>query len=306
MNNNMILNSNQLDWDDLKYFLAIAEEGSMSAAAKKLHVSQPTLSRRLATLEERTGSELFHRSRSGQTLTNLGEQIYSHALHMRDDVFAVERLITGHDTTLSGTVTISCIETIGARWLVKRMVPFHKEYPGITIDIKIDNSTSDLLRREADIALRMYRPQQNDLIAKRTITMNYAYYASKSYIEEYGTPMRLRALQGHKVILPHDEILAHTSRTQRPRQIDADIVFRSNNFMALEAAVSQGLGFGACSCLTADANPDLVRLFDDRVIFSSEIWLVSHSELKRSARIRSMYDYLGDLLQANKAAFEGL
>lgn len=306
MNNNIILNSNQLDWDDLKYFLAIAEEGSMSAAAKKLHVSQPTLSRRLATLEERTGSELFHRSRSGQTLTKLGEQIYGHALHMRDDVFAVERLITGHDTTLSGTVTVSCIETIGSRWLVTKMKPFHQDYPGITIDIKIDNSASDLLRREADIALRMYRPQQNDLIAKRTVTMNYAYYASKAYIEEHGMPTRLRELQGHKVILPHDEILAYTSRIQRVRQIDADIVFRSNNFLALESAILQGLGFGACSCLTADANPDLVRLFDDRIIFSSEIWLVSHSELRRSARIRSMYDYLGDLLRANKAAFEGL
>ncbi|PCI62248.1 MAG: hypothetical protein COB37_07210 [Kordiimonadales bacterium] len=296
-----------LNWDDMKYFLAMAEEGSLSAAARRLTVSQPTLSRRLTALEGSIGSELFSRTRSGLEMTALGERLVQHARHMQDDIHSVERLITGHDSSLSGTVTISCIEILGGEWLVKQCRPFYDQYPGITIDIKVENAASDLLRREADIALRMFRPVQNDLIAKKSATMSYGYYASQDYIDRMGMPERLSDLKDHHFILPHDEILIHsTQKHNRPFRLPkAKTVFRSNNLLTLATAVREGYGIGAYACVTARDEPNLVRLFDNRLVFSSDIWIVSHAELRRSARIRAMYDFLGDMISDNSAAFEG-
>ncbi|MEX0299666.1 MAG: LysR family transcriptional regulator [Kordiimonas sp.] len=295
-----------LSWDDLKYFLVMAEEGSLSAASKKLVVSQPTLSRHLTALEENVGAELFSRTRSGLELTSLGERMLSHAKDMQDEVHAVERLITGHDTSLEGTVVISTIESIGAEWLVKHTRPFHDTYPGITVDFKLTHTSSDLLRREADIALRLFRPVQNDLVAKKTVTMNYGYYASRDYIERNGKPERLSDLKDFHQVLPHDDILAMLPRaSQRPWKTRANVTFRSNSFLALSTAVREGYGVGAYPCLMAAHDDNLVRLMDDLIIFSTDIWLVSHAELRRSARIRAMYDYLGDLLHTHARDFSG-
>jgi len=296
------------NWDDLKYFLAMSEEGSLSAAARKLSVSQPTLSRRLTSLEDDVGAELFTRTRSGLEMTALGEQLVQHARHMQDDVHSVERLITGHDSSLKGSVVISCTETLGAEWLVKHTRPFHDQFPGITVEIKVANATSDLLRREADIALRMFRPDQNDLVAKKVATMNYGYYATREYLERRGTPQNFGDIRDHNFILPHDEILAHTAKTvKRPfRPPVTEAVFRSNSLLALESAVREGFGIGAYSCLQAKGDNNLVRLFGDYTVFTADLWLVSHAELRRSARIRAMYDYLSELVAVHKSAFAGV
>jgi len=294
-------------WDDLKYFLAMAEEGSLSAAARKLSVSQPTLSRRLTALEDDMGAELFSRTRTGLEMTALGEGLVQHARHMRDDVYSMERLVTGHDNNLKGTVTVSCIDIIGTEWLIKHIRPFHELYPGITVEITIANATSDLLRGEADIALRMFRPVQNELIGRKTVSMNYGYYASRDYIDRMGNPKQISDLKDHKFILPHDDILALTAKGGG-RHIELsknDAVFRSNNLLALASAVREGLGVGAYSCLMAHGDPNIVRLFGDHLVFSSDLWLVSHADLRRSARIRAMYDYLINLLTSNKNAFAG-
>ena len=296
-----------LSWDDLKYFLAMAEYGSLSATAPKLNISQPTLSRRLTALEEAVGAELFSRTRSGLELTGLGEQLIDHIRHMSDDVHAIERLVTGRDEALKGSVVISAIEIIGAEWLVKYIRPFRDQYPGITIEVKVENNAADLLRREADIAMRMFRPEQNDLIAKKTVTMNYGFYASKDYIERMGKPEDFTKLKNHNIILPRDEILAYTNTYARKNMLNNNVsAFRSNNMLALSAAVREGYGIGAYSCFLASQDDNLVRLFDDHVVLSADIWLVSHADLKRSARIRAMYDYLGDMLNEHKDAFAGI
>lgn len=296
-----------INWDDLKYFLAMAEEGSLSAAARKLGVSQPTLSRRLTALEEDVGSDLFMRTRTGLEMTSIGERMVSHATHMRDDVYSIERLLTGHDSSLRGSVVISCIAILGADWLVHQTRPFRDQFPGITVEFKVENNASDLLRREADIAIRMFRPVQNDLIAKRVGTMTYGYYASKQYIEKHGMPETLDEVSDHSFILPHDEILAYTNKyVKRPMHPRGQIAFRSNSLITLASAVREGYGVGAYSCIMADQDSNLVRLFGDVTVFSSDIWLVTHAELKRSARIRAMYDFLTDVFKKHADAFEGI
>jgi DNA-binding transcriptional LysR family regulator len=155
--------------------------------------------------------------------------------------------------------------------------------------------------------MRMFRPEQNDLIAKKTITMNYGFYASKDYIERKGKPETLNNLKNHDIILPHDEILAYTNTYSRKNMLNKNsAAFRSNNMLALSAAVREGYGIGAYSCFLASQDDNLVRLFDNHVVLSADIWLVSHADLKRSARIRAMFDYLGDILQEHKNAFAGI
>ncbi|GHF26555.1 LysR family transcriptional regulator [Kordiimonas sediminis] len=295
-----------LNWNDLKYFLAMAESGSLSGAAKKLRVSQPTLSRRLTTLEESIGKDLFARTRNGLELTAIGEQLIHHAQHMKDDVHAIERLVTGEDQALKGSVSISAIEMIGAGWLVEQMKPFHDQFSNITVEINVENNTVDLLRREADIALRMFRPNQSDLIARKTVTIHYSYYASKDYIEKHGMPT-YDNLKDHNAIIPGDEMMARVKAGPiKSKLFEMKPVFRSNSLMSLYSAVKAGYGVGACICIFGDNDPDLVRLFDNHIVVSTDLWLVSHAELKRSARIRAVYDYLGDMLLSNKAAFAGL
>ena len=295
-----------INWNDIKYFLAMAETGSLSAAADKLKVSQPTLSRRLTTLEDEVGADLFSRTRTGLELTTIGEQLLDHARHMQDDMYSIERLLTGQDQALRGSVVISAIEHVASDWMVEKLVPFHEQYPSITIEIKTASAPADLLRREADIAIRMFRPEQNDLIARKTAVMNYGLYASKDYIATHGMPMSLQDLRHHAAILPHDEILAHVKSTPIKRElISKHAVFRSNSINALEKAVKAGYGIGSVSCFSASADENLVRVLEDINIFSTDIWVVSHAELKRSARIRAMFDFLADMFITHKAAFAG-
>ncbi|MBL4835966.1 MAG: LysR family transcriptional regulator [Kordiimonadaceae bacterium] len=295
-----------LSWDDLKYFLVMAEQGSLSAAAKKLNISQPTLSRHLTALENAAGASVFIRTRSGLEKTGLGEQMMRYAQDMRDNVHALERVLTGHSTSLSGSVVVSCIESIGADWLVSNTRPFHDQYPGITIDFKLTEVSSNILQREADIAIRLYQPQEKDLVARKTVTMNYGFYASKENIEKHGKPTNPNQLKHHKQIFPHDEILTMLSRDIRHTwRGNAHASFRSNSFSAMTAAVREGYGIGAQSCLQADKDPNLVRVLEDRTIFSADLWLVSHPELRRSASIRAMYDFMGDLLVSNAKGFAG-
>ncbi len=295
-----------LNWDDLKYFLAIAEEGSLSAAAKKIRVSQPTLSRRLAAFEETVGADLFIRNRSGLDLTDLGEHLVEHARHMQDDVHAAERLITGHDSSLKGEVVISCIDIVGSGWMLQCARKLRKLYPGITIHIKIENQATDLLRREADIAIRMFRPIQNDLIAKKVTTMNYGYYVNREYIAEHGKPERFTDLKNHEYIMPDDMMIAHTdNRRTPPKRPSVTPAVRSNSIITMSNAVKAGLGIGACGCIVADDDPELVRLFNDMIVFGSDLWLVSHAELRRSARIRAVYDFLSKEFSIDSHKFSG-
>ncbi len=293
-----------IDWDDLKYFLVMAEEGSLTGAANRLHISQPTLSRRLTALEHSTGIDLFTRTRSGLELTAAGEGIIHSVKHMQDDVHAIERIITGQDDSLKGRIAISTAENIGSSWLVDQLRPFHDQYPSIEIEIKIDNSVSDLLRREADIALRMFRPEQNDLIARKTVTMNYGFYASKDYVAKHGLPKSKAELKTHNLVLPHEDILQMVKRTHKDTDITgAKAAFRSNSLSALEAAIRAGYGIGTTCHITASQCDDLVPVLPDYSVYSADIWLVTHSELRRSARLRLIYDYLADMLMKHKTAF---
>lgn len=296
-----------LDWTSVRDFLAVAEQGSLSAAARELRISQPTLGRRISALEEELGAELFVRGPRGLDLTPTGETILERAKAMREEALSLERLATGNDQSLTGVVRISVAEAIGAEWLTEQMGPFIRRFPQIMVEISIDNAAADILRRQADIAIRMFDPVEPDLIARKLGVMRCAAYASKDYIATYGMPKDKHDFLNHRFIMPDERLMAIVRKEwidTKPYEDRA--AFRSNSAMSLNTAVMSGYGIGLIFALLAWRCENLVRVLPDVEYPPISMWLVTHSDLRRSARIRAAYSYLRDLFEENRRLFEEL
>lgn len=291
------------NWSDLKFFLSMVEYGSLSAAARAEGVSQPTLSRRLTTLEESLNTDLFNRSVDGLKLTPTGERLVEHAKRMKEEAIAIERIATGRDDRLSGKVIISAVEILGTEWLPQSLREFSKKYDGVQIDLQIDMAAADLLRREADIAIRMFRPQEPDLIAKRVGSIEHGLFTSQEYIDRKGMPATLQDLCHHDLVLPGEKILKYIREKLHSEKINlGPPVFTSNDSHALASATLAGYGIGVHSAITAHRHPELISVFPD-AIRKTELWLVTHKDVNRSARVRAVYDHISDMFIKDKEIF---
>lgn len=306
---------NSMDWSALRDFLAVAETGSFSKAAEKLHMSQPTLSRRIAALEEQLGARLFVRTSRGLLLTDDGEDVLEGARRVEQEAMAIERRADAAQQLLSGTVRVSLTEGLGTQWLPSRLAKFHQSQPGMCVELLIDNRPLDLVRREADIAVRLFRPDQPDLVAKRAGALVMGLYGSRAYLEKHGTPASVGALKAHYLVAFDEAMLARNPAVQRLESLflRERIVHRSSSFTGQYNATRAGIGLGVHDCFWADADPELVRLMPKEFHHTMEVWLVTHSDVRRSARIRAVFDFLAeefakdkDQLLGTKSADEAL
>ncbi|WP_321393257.1 LysR family transcriptional regulator [Emcibacter sp.] len=289
-----------MDWNALKIFKVIAECGSLSAASRRLNVSQPTLSRKLVSLEESLDSQLFQRLPKGLVLTEAGEKIISLVMEMEEKALSVEKAVTGQNKRLEGTVRLTTTEYIGTYWIPEVMNEFRGQFPGISVDLNIDMAPRDLLRREADIAVRLGYPRQPDLIARKLgILPNYM-AASPAYIEKYGKPERLADIKDHYGIGLEEALMHHPDVWKIFKLFEPiNLAFTSNSMLANYEAVSRGLGIGFFSGLAAEKYPDLVQLeLEDVDPLILDVWLVTHADIQHNARIRALYDFLGDRMAA--------
>ena len=290
-------------WSDLKFFLSLVEHGSLSAAARIEGVSQPTLSRRLTTLEESLKTDLFNRSVDGLQLTPTGERLVEHAERMKEEATAFERSAAGRDVSLSGLVNISSVEILGTEWLPEVLREFTNVYDGVRIDIQIDTAPADLLRREADIAIRMYRPQEPDLVAKKIGSIAYGLFATQEYIDRRGMPKGLDDICEHDLVLPGPKILEIIRKKLGSKKIHIPPpVFTSNDSHALASATLAGYGIGVHSALTANRHPELISVLP-YAITQSELWLVTHADINKSAKIRAVYEHLSEMFLKNQDLF---
>ncbi len=291
------------NWSDLKFFLSMVEHGSLSAAARMEGVSQPTLSRRLTALEESLKTDLFNRSVDGLQLTPTGERLVEHAERMKEEADSIERIAAGRDDSLSGLVTISSVEIIGTEWLPQILREFTKIYDGVQIGIQIDTAPADLLRREADIAIRMFRPQEPDLVAKKIGSLYYGLFATQDYLDRKGKPNTLEDICQHDLVLPGPKILEIIRKKLGSKKIQIPPpVFTSNDSHALASATLAGYGIGVHSALTANRHPELIPVLP-YTISESELWLVTHADINKSARIRAVYEHLSKMFLKDKDLF---
>lgn len=290
-----------LDWTALRDFLSVVESGSLSAAAKRLRVSQPTVSRRIAALEAALNARLFNRTPRGLELTDAGETILRHTQSMEREALSAERAVTGSDTGLDGTVRVSMTGGLGVEWLTAELAAFRKRYEGIRLEVVIDNAPVNLLRREADIAVRLFRPEQADLIARRVGRNVVGLFANTEYLDARGRPQTVADLAGHDIV-GFDEAFAQMGQARwlESNVGQEQIALRSNSLLAQLAAVRAGIGIGAVSCLIGRRDPRLERVIPNLDVIEQEIWLVTHGDLRRSARIRAAFDYLAEVIIAHR------
>lgn len=294
------------DWADIRLFLAIFEQGSLIAAAEHLGLTQPTVGRRLSAMEERFGTPLFVRAGRRMQLTDAGKAILDSARRMESEMLAIERNLEAQSTALRGEVTISATEGTGTEWLTPVLRDFHREYPEILLNIQIESRAVDLIHREADIALRLGQPVQPELIARRLVTVGFGLYASQAYLDSAPPLRSLDDLSSHKLIglLGPGNRLRETNTFPITKPLQGNYVYTSNSAAAQLAAAQAGFGIAVFSHRWAAMTGKLTRVLPDYTAASIDMWLVTHEELRYSARIRTTFDFIAARVLADAELFE--
>lgn len=285
------------DWNRARAFLVTAEEGSLSAAARALGLTQPTLGRQVAALEEELGVSLFDRAGGALTLTPSGLEMMEHAREMGQAATGLSRVAMGQSQTVEGQVSITASEIISAFDLPPILAGLRRQHPGIHIDVVSSNELRDLRRREADIALRNVRPSDPDLIARKLKPGQGHLYATPEYLATLGSVDAAEALQSSDFIgFSDNERLIEGLQAQ-------GFSVRADQFKVTSASIlvqwqmcRQGLGIGIMTETLAAATPEVVRAAPWMPPFVYDIWLVAHRELSTSRRLRIVFDALAEAM----------
>jgi DNA-binding transcriptional LysR family regulator len=287
------------DWNRTRAFLVTAEEGSFSAAARALKTTQPTVGRQIAALEEDLGVALFERVGRGIALTPTGLELVEHVRAMADAALRFSRVAAGQSVSLDGPVRISAGDMIAAHYLPGPVTAIRAKHPGITIDIIGSNEVSDLGRREADIAIRNFRPTQPDLVARKIRDDRGYLYATPGYLASIGDPTSLEELsRGDFVAFDHTDTFLNGLNAMGLSLTGESFPYVSANQHVQWALITAGAGIGVMMAAVGDADPRVVRVLPDSLAFPVPIWLTSHREVRTSRRVRVVFDLLAEMLDA--------
>lgn len=287
----------KVDWNQLRAFLETAETGSLSAAARKLGQSQPTLSRQVAALELALGVTLFERVGKTMALTTTGQELLGHARVMGAAAHELGLAATGRSEEVAGVVSVATSDAVAAYLMPKILLQIREAAPGIQVEVVASDGFSDLLRREADIAIRHVRPEQPELIGRLVRHSSACFYASESWVREHGLPRTAEEAVQHDFI--GMDRAGHYLQHMRSKGLQlSDTNFRSyaDNSVTYWEMVRQGLGIGAIMEEIARETPGMVRVLEDVAPFQLPIWLVTHRELRTARRIRIVFDLLAEIL----------
>lgn len=283
----------QTDWTLLQSFAAVAEHASLSAAARALGTSQPTLSRHIAALEATLGTRLFERGRSGVTLTVDGSDVLIHAQRMADAAAQVNGGLGQAPSDLAGTVRVTASQVVATFVLPEVLQTLRQAYPQIDIEVVASDTTENVLRREADIALRMYRPTQADVITRHVMDVPLGLFAARRYVEARGLPHKLEDLRDHDVIGYDRSPLIIDGLRRAGLEVDRTFfAFRSDDQVLCWQLVRAGCGIGFGQKHVGDADPDVVQVFGPDPVGRLPLWLTAHPDVRRTPRIRRIYDGL--------------
>jgi len=283
------------NWDDVRYFLTLQRQGTLAAAGAALKLDPTTVGRRLVKLEEELGARLFDRTPSGYVLTEAGHRLLPRAERIEREALGVERDVAGEDQKLEGVVKLTATEMLTTRFIAPHLKRFRERYPEIQLDLNCTNLDVNLARREADIALRLARPTQEDLIIKRLSFIHLGLYASRDYADRFGLPKA--SLAGHQMILfASTRPFRRENEWLEARMDGAHVALRSDSVSAMYAATVAGTGIALLPCLVADHDRHLVRVPVEGAPEPRQIWQAVHKDLRDSARIRAVLDFLGKVL----------
>jgi DNA-binding transcriptional LysR family regulator len=285
-------------WELYRSFLAVVREGSLSGAARRLGLTQPTVGRHVDALEQALAVGLFTRSQGGLSPTDSALALVPHAEAMSMAAEALQRAASGEAEEDRGTVRITASEMIGAEVLPPILARFREKHPRIVIELVLSNRTDDLIRRDADIAIRMIRPTQSSLVARKAGEFRIGMHGHRKLIETMGMPKTLEDMERFPLIGFDRE-----SSVQRIKDFGIDLsrdlfAFRCDSDLGQFAALKAGFGFGMCQYALARHIPDLVPVLTGLIHFDLDIWIAMHEDLKTSRRMRLMFDHLAEEMAA--------
>jgi DNA-binding transcriptional LysR family regulator len=294
------------NWNDLRSFLAIARQGSLQGAARTLGVNHSTVFRRLNALEARLGVRLFDRSPRGYALTVAGEHMLASAERVEDEILGLERRLLGGDVRLSGGLRVTTTDTLVHGLLGPHLRAFQAAYPAIELELITGNAFFDLSKREADVALRPSRHPGDAMVGRRLAGIAVALYGTRDYLAARSRPGSPAELAGHALIIG-DASLGHLPATSwlAERTPAGAPVLRCNSWLSQFAAARAGLGLAALPCFLADPSPELVRVLPPEPALAGELWLLTHADLRRTARVRAFMETLARSLRRERPRLEG-
>ena len=290
-----------MNWDDLRIFLALSREGTLSAAGKALAVKHSTISRRIKAFEESLGSRLFERLSEGFVLTQAGENLLEHALIMEEQAQAVDRKAFGLDAQLQGQLNLTASHDVLGKLLVPHLSTFQQAYPAIDLQLISTSGLLDMAAREADIALRLTEKPADYLIGKKVLPLRHGIYASKEYLENHSTE---KGSSKHQLIQWRRE--AKEPEWIKQHFPDAETVMRVDDAATMLACVQNHLGLARLSCLMGENVPGLYRLDLPLTPSTWGVWVLSHADLRSTARVRAGREFLVDILLQQRNLIEGL
>jgi len=284
-----------MNWDDLRFFLALSREGSVSGAGKALGVNHTTVARRIGALEAQIGTRLFDHTADGYEMTQAAENMYAHALRIEETTQAIDRDVFGQDAELKGQLKLTIAHDVASQLLIPQIAKFRSAYPCIDLDILTTAGLVDLAAREADIAVRLTAKPPDYLVGREILPLRHGVY---------GAPQYLKSLDG-----PADVILFR-GNTEMPPWVtenfpDARVVLQIDDVGTMATAVRNGLGIARMPCFIGDSDTDVRRI--DLALTPSDwgIWVLSHVDLRSTARVRVCREFLFDIIQQQRALVLG-
>jgi len=284
--------SDMISWDDQRVFLAVLEEGSLSAAARRLGLSHPTVRSRIETLEQQLGTVLFTRSVNGLTPTAAAEALRepARAMAMASEFFVRQASTSGGEA--GGTVRISVPDFMGVEVIPAMLARLRETHPAIRIELSLSNLPADLLAQEVDLAVRTVAPKQDALVARKVAAIPLGFFASHGYVERRGRPASLAERAEHDVIGP-DRNRSDLAMVDRLGGLSRDrFVLRTDSHPAHVAAARAGIGIAVAQVPVGERDPNLVRILPDLDVLVLETWIVTHENLARVPRVRAVFDSL--------------
>lgn len=294
-----------LKWEDLRYFLAVAQTRNLSRAARSLGVNHSTVFRRITSLEKALGVRLFERQPEGYVLTPSGDQMLFSVSQIDEEISCLDRRIRGHDHRLTGVLRVTTTDSLGQFFLQHHLFEFHRQYPDIHFELITDNSFSNITKRQADVAIRPTNAPPEGLVGRKAGTIKWAIYGTRGYVDQYGKPDDPQDLAGHRIVCTDDSLSNITvMRWLRPYIPDSSVVFCGNSITTLYSAAKQGFGLAPLPCWMAEDDPGLVRVLPPMAEVYTELWLLTHRDLRHTARVRAFMETMAKSIGQDPRLFD--
>jgi DNA-binding transcriptional LysR family regulator len=296
------------NWNDLKLVLAIRRAASLGGGAKALGINHSTAFRRLNALEEKIGTRLFERLPSGiYEATAEGERVATAAERIETEADALSREVAGSDRRLTGALRVTSSETLAYSVLTAELSRFRQAHPGIVVELVIDNRVLSLSRREADIALRVTRPKEPDLFGRKLADISWSLYAAPQLLARHGPLSVTEQISDRPFVGWGAEVTGIAAADWLNERIEpGQVVYRASSLINQFTAAKAGIGFAVLPCYLGDIDSGLVRALEAPVAeLTRELWIVTHSDLKQTARVRAFFDIVGNGLAGQQELFGG-